>query len=86
MLVLNVEDTDVIFTRPYQPKATTLTCILVRMVALVLIIDYPFPNRFPFVTNNHKYKATNIYEYFTPYACLISPSLHNHPKYKVTNI
>ena len=28
----------------YQPKATTLTCVLVRMVALELILEYPPPN------------------------------------------
>ena len=39
----------------------------------------------PFFTIIHKCKATIIYEYFTPYACLISPSLHNHHEYKVTN-
>ena len=55
------------------------------MVALVLIIDYTSPNRFPFSPISHKYKATNIYEYFTPYVCLISTLLHHPPKCKVTN-
>ena len=30
----------------YQPKATTLMCVLVRMVTLVLILNYPSPNRY----------------------------------------
>ena len=63
----------------YQPKATTLTCVLVRMVALVLICGYTSFDHFPPFTLSHKYKATNIYEYFTPYVGPLSLSQHNHP-------
>ena len=35
----------------YQPKATTLTCNLVRMVALGLILKYPSFDYFPFSNN-----------------------------------
>ena len=30
----------------YQPKTTTLTCVLVRMVALILILEYQSINHF----------------------------------------
>ena len=38
----------------YQPKATTLTCVLVRMVALVLILEYLVLNSSLLFTINHK--------------------------------
>ena len=57
----------------YQPKATTLTCVLVRMVALELILEYPPLFNTPFPLLSYKYKATNIYKYLTPYACVASP-------------
>ena len=68
----------------YQPKATTLACVLVRMVALVLILEYHSHNHPHFPTVEHKYKATSIYEYFTPYACSLSPKLILHSKVKIT--
>ena len=73
-------------TTSYQAKATTLTCVLVRMVALVLIFEYHFLHTSPCYTINHKYKATNIYEYFTPYACPMSPSSNIQLKLKVLNL
>ena len=54
-------------TEGYQPKATTLTCVLVRMVALELIPSYHFPNYSLFLILKHKCKTTNINEYFTSY-------------------
>ena len=38
----------------YQPKATTHTCVLVRMVALVLIFQYFFPTLSPFPPTSYK--------------------------------
>ncbi len=55
----------------YQPKATTLACVLVRMVALVLIFDCSSSNYLLPSKITTKYKATSINEYFTPYACSI---------------
>ena len=69
--------------RGCQPKATTLACVLVRMVALVLIFEYFFLNTSPLYMINHIYKATNIYEYFMPYVCFMSPSLNLHLKCKI---
>ena len=68
----------------YQPKATTLKCVLVRMVALVLIPEYSPLNHFPspqLITSRRQPIFMNT---FTPYACFTSPSSHNHPKCKVT--
>ena len=44
----------------YQPKTTTLACVLVGMVALALIFDCSFPNHLLSFTITFKYKATNI--------------------------
>ena len=59
----------------YQPKATTLTCVLVRMVALVLIFDCSSSNYLLSFIITLEYKATSINEYFTPYACSIPSAL-----------
>ena len=70
----------------YQPKATTLTCVLVRMVVLELILEYPFPNQPSLSIIEYKYKATNIHKYFTPYACFVSTSSAYYTKCKVNSI
>ena len=44
----------------YQPKATTLTCVLVLVMTLELIFDYPVIDTFPLVLNKCKCKATSI--------------------------
>ncbi len=68
----------------YQAKATTHLCVLVRMVGLELICEYPSVNHLLFPIIKHKLKATIIYEYFTPYACLLSSPARHLAKRKAT--
>ena len=56
-------------TNHYQPKATTLTCVLVRMAALVLILEFSLPNHFSFLELSTSRRQPVFNEYYTPYVC-----------------
>ena len=72
--------------RCYQPKATTLACVLVRMAALVLILEYPSLNYFPFLMLSKSIKQPLFNEYLTPYAWSKYNRLRPFHKCKATNI